>query len=209
MSEKKELALGKRSSKYLLLPVVIACAGFLASCGGGSDSTSTAESADGTKEALAVSGAAAVPPGWTGRAPKMEVINGKIVPPEPAPSINNATLAGVDVNANGVRDDVERRIAATAINTKDFEKTMQEAKYYQRIAAGPLPENRAAAIKVEKIYSCAIEQAGSIPKDLASATLPNSLRNTVINTAARKSSLDAHYRILGGYVDGEEAACDQ
>ena len=69
MSEKQNLTLGRQSSKYLLLPVVIACAALLASCGGGSDSTSTAESADGTKEALAVSGSSTVPGNWKGRAP--------------------------------------------------------------------------------------------------------------------------------------------
>jgi hypothetical protein len=79
----------------------------LASCGGESDTaqTSSANSADERKQAQAVPGT------WTGRAPKYEVINGITVPPEPAPSINNATLAGVDINNNGVRDDVERKIA--------------------------------------------------------------------------------------------------
>ena len=39
------------------------------------------------------------------------MINGITVPPEPSATINNATLAGVDINGNGVRDDVERKIA--------------------------------------------------------------------------------------------------
>ncbi len=37
-------------------------------------------------------------------------VNGHRLPPEPDPKINNATLLGVDVNHNGVRDDVERWI---------------------------------------------------------------------------------------------------
>ncbi len=37
-------------------------------------------------------------------------VNGHILPPEPDPKVNNATLLGVDVNKNGVRDDVERWI---------------------------------------------------------------------------------------------------
>jgi len=41
---------------------------------------------------------------------KKEVIDGYTLPPEPDPKINNATLLGVDVNHNGVRDDVERWI---------------------------------------------------------------------------------------------------
>jgi hypothetical protein len=36
-----------------------------------------------------------------------------VLPPEPDPTINNSTLLGVDVNDNGVRDDVERWIYET------------------------------------------------------------------------------------------------
>ena len=38
------------------------------------------------------------------------VVNGHTLPSEPDPQVNNATLLGVDVNGNGVRDDVERWI---------------------------------------------------------------------------------------------------
>ncbi len=79
-----------------------------ASCGGessGDSATSATASIEGRAQALAV------PPGWTGRPPKYEVINGITVPPEPAPTLNNSTLTGVDINNNGVRDDVERKIA--------------------------------------------------------------------------------------------------
>jgi len=34
-------------------------------------------------------------------------INGYRLPPEPDPKVNNATLLGVDVNNNGVRDDAD------------------------------------------------------------------------------------------------------
>lgn len=42
-----------------------------------------------------------------------EIVNGVAVPPEPPPELNNATLAGFDVNGNGVRDDVERVLASS------------------------------------------------------------------------------------------------
>ena len=45
--------------------------------------------------------------------PLPAVIHGHRLPPEPDPKVNNATLLGVDVNHNGVRDDVERWIYAT------------------------------------------------------------------------------------------------
>jgi len=41
------------------------------------------------------------------------IINGHTLPPEPDPNINSATLLGVDVNHNDVRDDVERWIYMT------------------------------------------------------------------------------------------------
>ena len=39
-----------------------------------------------------------------------KVVHGHRLPPEPDPAINNSTLLGIDVNNNGVRDDVERWI---------------------------------------------------------------------------------------------------
>jgi len=41
------------------------------------------------------------------------VVDGHLLPPEPDPVVNNATLLGVDVNHNGLRDDVERWIYET------------------------------------------------------------------------------------------------
>jgi len=38
------------------------------------------------------------------------IVDGHVLPPEPDPTVNNATLLGIDVNDNGVRDDVERWI---------------------------------------------------------------------------------------------------
>lgn len=40
-----------------------------------------------------------------------EVINGVTVPPEPDPTLNNATIAGIDSNGDSIRDDVERVLA--------------------------------------------------------------------------------------------------
>lgn len=70
----------------------------LSSCGGMSHSATT-ESAT-TTGTTTIDGSGTV-----------ELINGIPVPPEPDPVANNATLAGIDVNGNGVRDDVERKIA--------------------------------------------------------------------------------------------------
>lgn len=58
-----------------------------------------------------------------------QVINGIAVPPEPDPVANNATLLGVDVNNNGVRDDVERQIATTyGVNAARYDAALRAAK---------------------------------------------------------------------------------
>ena len=46
----------------------------------------------------------------TPRATEPIVIDGHTLPPEPDKTLNNSTLLGIDVNDNGVRDDVERWI---------------------------------------------------------------------------------------------------
>jgi len=42
-----------------------------------------------------------------------QAIYGHRLPPEPDTVVNNSTLLGIDVNNNGVRDDVERWIYET------------------------------------------------------------------------------------------------
>jgi len=82
---------------------------FLASCGGGGGDSNTTTAAN------------------------TEVINGIAVPPEPDPEKNNATVAGIDKNNNGVRDDVERKIAE---QTPDVSReTIAVAKAYEKIVS--------------------------------------------------------------------------
>jgi hypothetical protein len=107
---------------------IIAVSAILASCGGGDNSTETA-----TEQAQA-----AVPGAWTGRAPKVEVINGITVPPEPSLAANNATLAGVDANANGVRDDVDRKLAKAQLTPAEYSASIIVASEYQRIIVSAL-----------------------------------------------------------------------
>lgn len=90
---------------------------FLVSCGGGAGSDSPATSTISSSSTSAV---------------KMEVINGITVPPEPDKTQNEATIKGVDVDSNGLRDDVDREIAKKV--EKGSEKTVSDiAKSYERI----------------------------------------------------------------------------
>jgi hypothetical protein len=93
----------KNPKQLITLTAVVAmCGVLLASCGGGSGGGSSTTT-----------------------------INGISVPPEPDPVANNATLAGVDSNNNGVRDDAERKIAQSSNNADLFNAKMALAKIMQ------------------------------------------------------------------------------
>jgi len=74
-------------------------------------------------------------------------INGYRLPPEPDPTLNNSTLLGIDVNNNGVRDDVERYVIQRYSNDPEFPKTktalaMQYAWSTQKILENPTIDSK-------------------------------------------------------------------
>ncbi len=84
------------------------------------------------------------------------VINGHVLPPEPDPKVNNATLLGVDDNHNGVRDDVERLIIIEEAKNKEYPKiqtaiALQYAWAWQKMIESPTLETRKY---LEKASAC-------------------------------------------------------
>lgn len=61
-------------------------------------------------------------------------INGIAVPPAPDAAANNATLAGVDSNGNGVRDDAERLVAGFSKKDTFESYALQISRLVQRLA---------------------------------------------------------------------------
>lgn len=82
-----------------------------------------------------------------------EMINGISVPPEPDPTINNATLAGVDSNQNGVRDDVERVIAGASKKATYDAYTLPIATLLNRLATTQLPTPE-SIVDIERNIYC-------------------------------------------------------
>ncbi len=68
-----------------------------------------------------------------------EVVHGHILPPEPDPVVNNSTLLGIDVNKNGVRDDVERWIYETYKDKHPIyiDIAMQSGRAWQKVLEDP------------------------------------------------------------------------
>ena len=70
-----------------------------------------------------------------------EVINGHMLPPEPDEALNNSTLLGIDMNDNGIRDDVERWIIKKYASS-DYPKikteiALQWARTTQQVIQSP------------------------------------------------------------------------
>ncbi len=68
-----------------------------------------------------------------------EVINGHKLPPKPDETLNNSTLLGIDVNDNGVRDDVERWIYITYKDKHPIyvDIAMQAGRAWQKVLVDP------------------------------------------------------------------------
>ncbi len=76
-----------------------------------------------------------------------KVINGHILPPMPDKTLNDSTLLGIDVNNNGVRDDVERLIIIEESKNPNFPKihtalSLQYAWAWQKVIESPILELR-------------------------------------------------------------------
>jgi hypothetical protein len=83
-----------------------------------------------------------------------EAINGYTLPPEPDPAVNNSTLLGIDVNNNGVRDDVERWIYKTYKNMHPvhIDIAMQAARAFKKVLETPEKAKEIRQVVSSPIY---------------------------------------------------------
>jgi hypothetical protein len=78
-------------------------------------------------------------------------VNGHRLPPEPDPTVSNATLLGVDINGNGARDDVERWIYEEYKDKHPIhiDIAMQAARGY-RLVLEKQPKTKTEAMSIMK-----------------------------------------------------------
>jgi hypothetical protein len=153
-------------TKAPLLALVLVVPFFLSSCGGG------------------------------GTASSDTVINGISVPPEPDPTANNATLAGIDSNSNGVRDDVERKIAEKS-DTNTFSGNLALAKAlsdFQQIDFN----NRASLMEYKSGIHCAVFLSGMDSSEI---------KQDIANNQDRKDFFRTITVTISGYGSDEIQPC--
>jgi hypothetical protein len=123
------------------------------------------------------------------------------VPPDPG-SAATATVAGVDTNNNGVRDEVEVALSKQITSDADYAKTLAVAKAYQTMLTSPSPTTRVEALKFDSAIICASQNGtGTVYENTADS---NYLHNLTINTIARKTKYQAIVDKTSGYFDGAE-----
>jgi hypothetical protein len=103
------------------------------------------------------------------------------LPPDPG-SLGEQTLAGIDCNHNGVRDDVERLIASFDISTSSKMTLEKEAINIQGFILGTPTEGSVISSTLESIIidRCFRYQAGSHYQSLT-----NTVEFAMLNTSAR------------------------
>lgn len=127
-------------------------------------------------------------------------INGFAVPPEPNAALNDATLAGVDTNGNGVRDDVERKIAKSLSVPNDFTDAKLIAKIHQERVSSPRPDTRFKAIGTMTRIACLAQRSSPAARLL-------DFDEMTANTVPRQAALRAFYDVLIAFSARELQSC--
>ncbi|MBS9778737.1 MAG: hypothetical protein KGV58_00340 [Campylobacteraceae bacterium] len=128
------------------------------------------------------------------------IVSGHTLPPMPDEKINNSTLLGVDINNNGVRDDVERKIYKTYKRPIVQAYMMQFGKRFPKTLTNPKQAAKSQEIEQEmwRQYSCEgylfMKMDIEIPKDSVEF-----MENAYFNTKARiKAYLEYNQALSGG-----------
>lgn len=111
------------------------------------------------------------------------------------------------MNANGVRDDVERDIANKSKDINLYQSFLKLAAAHQNILVKPIPVTREEALGRAKGIVCALGAGVDIsPTFTVAKVLGIDWSILTYNTPERKKKRLDVYSVLGTY-DGEEVLC--
>ena len=143
---------------------------------------------------------------------KVEIINGYTLPPEPDPTVNNATLLGVDSNGNGVRDDVERWVIKKYANS-DYPKHKTEVGLqWGRVAQQVIQSPQTAYedkkyLLIDKAQECEYRTYEKLGKSLNYGIDNDIFNDEYVDKAFNtKERMKAYYMFngsMGGHVFGD------
>ena len=135
------------------------------------------------------------------------------LPPDPGEA-GKQTLAGIDANNNGVRDDVERYIMLTYPDSEKVQQAlMQYARAMQKalLDAGDKEKSMQHFEEVERAAACLWYTSDSLDKSI---NMSNDVLSVILNTDERNYAYFQYADQLGGEVfgttpyDQRKQACD-
>jgi hypothetical protein len=125
----------------------------------------------------------------------------RTLPPDPG-SAANSTLRGIDVNNNGVRDEVERDISSKTPIDADFNKTMAVAKIYQNMITDETPKSRSDALNLySQIICLSTKGVGKVYSEIDGQDW---VVSQTFNTKERQNKYQLLGDALNGGFDAEE-----
>ncbi len=146
----------------------------------------------------------------------MEDVLGTHLPPMPDQTQNNATLAGLDSNNNGIRDDIELALfqeATTSLRIRAAELQYVLAK--QLIVTDVFDNDTwvAFAVQENRAFQClgqTLRHAGVPEDDLLPTmeTKTEELKGLILNTNARQDAYEKNMHFITGYALDASHVCD-
>ena len=118
------------------------------------------------------------------------------------PSAPDQTITGIDVNQNGVRDEVEVQLSSKIVDDAVYANSLKKAKAYQGILINTTPTTRPDALVLATAIACT-----------ENAMIPNSegdaYRDLTFNTTDRQEKFHKYLVALdGGFDAAELGACN-
>ena len=144
----------------------------------------------------------------------MNDVDGKHLPPPPDPKQVDATVAGIDANQNGIRDDVELAIFAKypndiRVRAAELQYAMAEQMYLTSVFS--TDTWKAAAIQLDRGYQCIGE---TFPRtNLAEFIRVTNQRtedveNLIFNTKEREVASQAADKFTTSFGSDDQSYCD-
>jgi len=140
----------------------------------------------------------------------VDTFHGLVVPPDPGAAAT-ATVAGVDTNQNGIRDEVDRYIAQTyGADTTKFVAAQALAKADQLLLITPTTDVNAATAAVNANADAGVCLAKKFQNDrVAAIRMSNDIVLQTFNTKDRKKQLQAIVSKVGQFTRSTEGVICQ
>jgi hypothetical protein len=144
----------------------------------------------------------------------MDDVDGKHLPPPPDPKLADATVEGIDVNHNGIRDDVELAIFKkypndTKLRAAELQYALAQQTYTTRVINADTW--KAVAIQLSRGYQCIgdLSSEGSVSAALKLTEARTAeVEKQTFNTEAREKRRVDSDKYTTSYGDTEEPYCD-